>query len=128
MEVVNGVESDDMKEHCSTTSPQEITGTVLGPIVVEFSPGDIRNPMNFPTPKKWLITSIVTMSVFAVTLTSSAYSGSAEQIIEEFHTSSEVFALGFLSMCWDSQSGQLYGLHCPSYMAGEFYLSSLIRL
>jgi MFS family permease len=94
MEVVNGVESDDMKEHCSTTSPQEITGTVLGPIVVEFSPGDIRNPMNFPTPKKWLITSIVTMSVFAVTLTSSAYSGSAEQIIEEFHTSSEVFALG----------------------------------
>ncbi|KAJ3494600.1 hypothetical protein NLG97_g3971 [Lecanicillium saksenae] len=64
------------------------------PIYVDFESGDPRNPLNFSVAKKWLITSVVTTSVFAVTLTSSAYSASSEQILAEFHSSKEVFALG----------------------------------
>ncbi|KAG4438074.1 hypothetical protein IFR05_006440 [Cadophora sp. M221] len=50
--------------------------------------------MTFSTAKKLLITSIGTLSVFAITLTSSAYSGSALKIITEFSTSDEIFTLG----------------------------------
>ena len=69
-------------------------GTDSDPYVVEFPPRDPHNPMNFPFWRKWLITSIVTLSVFAVTLTSAAYSASADQIIVEFNTNSELFAAG----------------------------------
>ncbi|KAJ6787898.1 hypothetical protein PWT90_01881 [Aphanocladium album] len=69
-------------------------GHTNNPIIVEFRPGDPSNPLNFPAHKKWLITTVVTASVFAVTLTSSAYSASSEQILAEFHSSKEVFALG----------------------------------
>jgi MFS family permease len=75
-------------------SPYNGSGTALDPFVVEFAAGDARNPMNFPAGRKWMITSIVTLSVFAVTLTSSAYSGSAEQIRDEFNSSRELYALG----------------------------------
>ncbi|KAK4244059.1 major facilitator superfamily domain-containing protein [Corynascus novoguineensis] len=62
--------------------------------IVEFAPGDPTNPMNFPAAKKWFITSIVTISILAITLTSSAYSSSAAQVMAEFDCSAEVFALG----------------------------------
>jgi hypothetical protein len=64
------------------------------PRIVEFTPGDPANPMNFPAAKKWFITSIVTTSIFAITLTSSAYSSSAAQVIIEFDANAELFALG----------------------------------
>lgn len=63
-------------------------------VVVEFQPGDPHNPLSFSASKKWLITAVVTTSVFAVTLTSSAYSASSEQILTEFRSSKEIFALG----------------------------------
>jgi MFS family permease len=62
--------------------------------IVEFGPGDADNPMNFSPARKWFITSIVTTSILAITLTSSAYSSSATQIMDEFGASREVFALG----------------------------------
>ena len=70
------------------------SGTLSDPFAVEFRPHDPRNPMNFSTARKWLITSIGTLSVFAITLTSSAYSGSAKEIRDEFNVSSEVNTLG----------------------------------
>lgn len=89
-------ESQHSKEeaHYHPSSPYHGSGTALDPFVVEFGVGDPRNPMNFSAARKWMITSVVTLSVFAVTLTSSAYSGSADQIREEFNSSREVFALG----------------------------------
>lgn len=50
--------------------------------------------MNFPSWRKWMITPIATMSVFAVTLTSSAYSASAKEGTVQFHASSELFKAG----------------------------------
>ncbi len=64
------------------------------PFIVEFPEGDAGNPMNFPNWRKWLITTIVTLSVLAVTLTSSAYSASSQQVRAEFGASSEQFSLG----------------------------------
>ncbi|KAG4425427.1 hypothetical protein IFR04_001346 [Cadophora malorum] len=70
------------------------SGTPSDPFAVEFLPNDPRNPMNFSTPRRWFITSIGTLSVFAITLTSSAYSGSAKEIKDEFDVSSEIYTLG----------------------------------
>lgn len=63
-------------------------------VLVEFTPGDPTNPMNFTPAKKWFITFIVTISILAITLTSSAYSSSAAQVMAEFDASPELFALG----------------------------------
>ncbi|KAL2018619.1 hypothetical protein VTK56DRAFT_589 [Thermocarpiscus australiensis] len=64
------------------------------PRVVDFAPGDPANPMNFSGAKKWFITAIVTISILAITLTSSAYSSSAAPVMAEFDASPEVFSLG----------------------------------
>ncbi|KAH0489765.1 hypothetical protein TgHK011_001264 [Trichoderma gracile] len=69
-------------------------GTTSDPVIVEFYSDDPENPMNFPPMKKWFIILIVTISVFAVTLTSSAYSGSADEVLAEFQCSTELFSLG----------------------------------
>jgi MFS family permease len=67
---------------------------LTAPRIAEFGPGDQANPMNFSAAKKWFITSIVTTSILAITLTSSVYSSSAAQVMAEFDVGSEVFALG----------------------------------
>ncbi|EXA31456.1 hypothetical protein BFJ63_vAg17488 [Fusarium oxysporum f. sp. narcissi] len=72
----------------------EGSGTISDPFLVRFPPGDARNPINFSLVKKWTITSIVTMSVFCVAMTSSAYSGSSNLTKQEFNLSYEVNALG----------------------------------
>lgn len=69
-------------------------GTLEDPFVVEFEKDDPLNPMNWSQLPKWLITSVVTLSVFAVTLTSSAYSVSSNEIMRDFNISTEVFTLG----------------------------------
>ena len=70
-------------------------GTEEDPFVVEFFKNDPENPMNWGSSRKWFITVIATVSVFAVTLTSSASSVSANEIFQDFHDiSSEVFTLG----------------------------------
>lgn len=69
-------------------------GTQEDPCVVEFQKDDPENPMNWGPTRKWFLTSIVTWSVFAVTFTSSAYSESSNEIIDEFDISTEVFIVG----------------------------------
>ncbi|KAH8651118.1 putative MFS transporter [Xylariales sp. PMI_506] len=69
-------------------------GTLEDPFVVEFQKDDPGNPMNWSQPRKWFITSIVTLSVFAVTLTSSTYAGSSHEVLREFDISTETFTAG----------------------------------
>lgn len=69
-------------------------GTEEEPFVVEFRKDDPDNPMNWSQFRKWLITTVVTLSVFAVTLTSSAYSVSSKEITADFNISTEVFIVG----------------------------------
>lgn len=69
-------------------------GTTFNPFIVEFYSGDLGSPMNFSPARKWSIILIVTVSVFAVTRTSSAYSGSANEVLAQFNCSTELFSLG----------------------------------
>lgn len=91
-----------MSETKSTPEPSELEkaavyggqGTEEDPYVVEFQKDDPGNPMNWGSFRRWFITTVATVSVFAVTLTSSAYSSSANEIFADFDISSEVFTLG----------------------------------
>lgn len=70
------------------------SGTEDDPFIVEYIPHDRRNPMLIPSWKKWMITLLVAFATLAVSFASSAYSGGAAQIIEEFDVSQEVVTLG----------------------------------
>ncbi|KAJ6016342.1 Major facilitator superfamily domain general substrate transporter [Penicillium herquei] len=69
-------------------------GTDEDPFVVEFQKDDPGNPMNWSFFRRWFIACLATTSVFAITLASSAYSASSNEILAEFDISSEVFTLG----------------------------------
>ena len=69
-------------------------GTNENPYAVEFLPNDPRNPQGFGFFRKWLSTLLMATATFAVTFTSSAYSGGAQQVIIDFGISEEVFTLG----------------------------------
>ena len=70
------------------------SGTTTDPYSVEFIPNDPRNPLRFSIFHKWAITLMVAFALLAVSFTSSVYSGGVVEIIEEFHCSEEVAALG----------------------------------
>ncbi|CEL06509.1 hypothetical protein ASPCAL09685 [Aspergillus calidoustus] len=82
------------------------SGIEEDPFIVEFHKDDPGNPMNWGEFRKWWIATIVTFSVFAVTFTSSAYSVSAEQVLQNFDISTEVFTLGLSLFVLGSE---LYG-------------------
>ncbi|RDW83403.1 MFS general substrate transporter-56 [Coleophoma crateriformis] len=70
------------------------SGTEEDPFVVEYIPGDRRNPMLFSKVKKWIITLLVAMATLAVAFVSAAYSGGVEEIIASFDISQEIATLG----------------------------------
>ncbi|PGG99363.1 hypothetical protein AJ79_08557 [Helicocarpus griseus UAMH5409] len=74
--------------------PYAGSGTEDDPYVVQWIPNDPRNPMQFSKVKKWSITLVVSIATLAVALISSAYTGGAQQIMQEFKVSNEVFTLG----------------------------------
>ncbi|KAF7897275.1 hypothetical protein EAF00_005503 [Botryotinia globosa] len=74
--------------------PYRGSGTEQDPYVVEYIPGDRRNPLNFTMLKKWTITLLLAFATLAVSFVSSAYTGGVEQIIEDFNVSTEVVTLG----------------------------------
>ncbi|KAL2834367.1 putative MFS transporter [Aspergillus cavernicola] len=82
------------------------SGTEDDPFVVEFPKDDPRNPMNWSEFRKWFIAAIATLSVFAVTFASSAYSVSANEVFHDFDISTEVFTLGLSLFVLGSE---LYG-------------------
>ena len=84
----------EMKRTTTPPLPYSGHGTAADPYVVEFLPKDPHNPLNFSPSRKWLFTFIVTMPVFAVSFTSSAYSSSAAPVAQEFHVENETFDAG----------------------------------
>nr|WGG62599.1 SorD [Stagonospora sp.] len=93
------------------------SGTEDDPFVVEFQKDDPSNPMNWSQTRKWFITAIVTLSVFIVTMTSSAPSSSSQELTPEFNLSRieftlsiSLFVLGFAigPAFWGPMS-ELYG-------------------
>ncbi|PWY81565.1 MFS general substrate transporter [Aspergillus sclerotioniger CBS 115572] len=74
--------------------PYAGSGTESDPFVVEWIPNDPRNPMLFKQKMKWVYTIIAAFATFGVSMASSAYAGSIDQVIEHFNISTEVATLG----------------------------------
>lgn len=72
----------------------EGAGTTEDPYVVTWIDHDPRNPMNYSMSTKWALTMLVGFATLAVAFVSSAYSGGADSVIEEFGCSEELFTLG----------------------------------
>ncbi|KAF2768013.1 major facilitator superfamily transporter [Teratosphaeria nubilosa] len=70
------------------------SGTEEDPYVVGWIDHDPRNPMTYSPVKKWSLTMLVAVATLAVAFVSSAYSGGADQIIEQFGCSEEIYTLG----------------------------------
>ena len=70
------------------------SGTEEDPYVVEWIPNDPRNPMEFNTSLKWMYTVTVAFATFAVSLSSSAYAGSINEVVTDLDASEEVATLG----------------------------------
>lgn len=64
------------------------------PYAVAWINNDPRNPMIWPCRARWSYVMVVAMCALVVSIDSSAYSGSAAEIMEEFNCSKEVFTLG----------------------------------
>ncbi|GBF62437.1 efflux pump [Trichophyton mentagrophytes] len=74
--------------------PYPGSGTEADPYLIQWIPNDPRNPMNYSAIKKWSITFVVAIATLAVALISSAYTGGAIEIAQEFHADAEVITLG----------------------------------
>ncbi|KAJ6112034.1 bicyclomycin resistance protein [Penicillium sp. IBT 18751x] len=72
----------------------EGSGTDQDPYVVSWLPIDPRNPMQFSMARKAVITFMTAIATFVISLSSSAYSGSIQGIIDEFRIAREVATLG----------------------------------
>jgi MFS family permease len=78
------------------------SGTNHHPYLVDWIPGDPRNPYNLPTGTKWGITMIMAFGALAVSLSSTAFAGTIPQVQQDFDVSSQLavasislFVLGF---------------------------------
>ncbi|EFQ27097.1 major facilitator superfamily transporter [Colletotrichum graminicola] len=69
-------------------------GTDDAPYVVDFLPGDDRNPQTFPKWKKWTYTLEQAVATLAVAFVSTAYSGGIGSVIRDFGVSTEIGILG----------------------------------
>ncbi|KAJ5297023.1 uncharacterized protein N7443_007916 [Penicillium atrosanguineum] len=72
----------------------EGSGTDEDPYVVSWLPIDPRNPMQFSMARKAVITFMTAIATFVISLSSSAYSGSIQGIIDEFQIAREVATIG----------------------------------
>ena len=70
------------------------SGTANDPYAVTWIQDDPRNPMLYSGLARWAYIMVVSLCALLVSIDSSAYSGSAAEIIEEFSCSQEVFTLG----------------------------------
>jgi multidrug resistance protein len=69
-------------------------GTKEAPFVVDFIPDDPRNPKEFSSFKKWMITMLVAIATLAITFVSSAYSGGMSEMATALNVSIELATLG----------------------------------
>ncbi|KAI2627914.1 MFS general substrate transporter [Hypomontagnella submonticulosa] len=60
---------------------------------VDFKPGDVENPHNWSTARRWYVTVCSVLLVVNATFASSAPSGCFPSVSEEFHVSEEVAGL-----------------------------------
>jgi hypothetical protein len=97
MLIDQGVTTPEVEQHHYPGS-----GTEEDPYRVDWLKNDPRNPMEFPTWYKWMVTLSMAGAVLGVSLCSSAFSSGFASLLGEFGGSQEVatlslslFVLGF---------------------------------
>ena len=81
-------------------APRQIVQRADGTDVelVSFPPGDLANPRNWPTWRKWSIVVAITLIDLTVSFAASGFSPAEKKFAKDFGVSSEVATLG-LSLC-----------------------------
>jgi MFS family permease len=72
----------------------EGSGTDLDPYVVKWIENDPRDPMHFPSSRKWVFTMISALTLFIVTLASSGYTGGIPSLMQQLEVSQELAIAG----------------------------------
>ncbi|KAJ6007155.1 hypothetical protein N7522_005506 [Penicillium canescens] len=75
---------------------------------VGWDENDPLNPRNMSTARRWLVTLIVSMGSLCVTCTSSMYTTTYTQLMDEFKCSQEVATLGLSFFIWGLGIGPLF--------------------
>lgn len=90
-------------------------GTEDDPFSVSWIENDPRNPMEYSSKARWTYVMIVAACALLVSIDSSAYSGSAEEIMEEFGCGKEVFTLGLSLFVLGFAVGPIMYVHHLSF-------------
>jgi hypothetical protein len=70
------------------------SGTEQDPYSVTWIEDDPRNPMLYSAVTRWSVMMVVAVAALIASLDSSAYAGSAEEIMADFQCSREIYTLG----------------------------------
>ncbi|KAJ5484966.1 drug/proton antiporter YHK8 [Penicillium diatomitis] len=98
-ETTHGEGSDAESQHITEEDDQ---------YTVEWDTDDPMNPRNLNKARKWVIVVIVSMGSLCVTCTSSMYTTTYDQIMNEFGCSQEVATLGLSFFIWGLGIGPLF--------------------
>jgi multidrug resistance protein len=98
---------------------------------LDFAPGDIENPKNWSTTRRWYITVVSVFLVVNATFASSSPSGALKGICEHFHVSEEagglVTTLFLLGYCFGplffAPLSEFYGRRYIFYITFTLYLA-----
>jgi DHA1 family multidrug resistance protein-like MFS transporter len=98
---------------------------------VDFAPGDIENPKNWTTKRRWYITTVAILLVVNATMASSSPSGTLRSISKELHVSEEaadlVTTLFLLGYCAGplvfAPLSEFYGRRWVFYLTFTGYLA-----
>ncbi|KAJ5116937.1 MFS general substrate transporter [Penicillium angulare] len=73
------------------------SGTISDPYVIEWPPGDSRNPFNWTLPRKVLITFVLGLTSLSVAFSGSAYMSPEAELGTYFNTTSEMVIMGLFT-------------------------------
>ncbi|RAH55616.1 MFS transporter [Aspergillus piperis CBS 112811] len=103
---IQNADEEAVAERVLSNKDEEASDASEG-FVVSWDDNDPMNPRNFNTVRRWLIVIICSAGSLCVTCTSSMYTVTYDQIMEEFGCSREVATLGLSLFIWGLAVGPL---------------------
>ncbi|PYH28764.1 MFS transporter [Aspergillus neoniger CBS 115656] len=103
---IQNADEEAVVERVLSNKDEEASDASEG-FVVSWDDNDPMNPRNFNTVRRWLIVIICSAGSLCVTCTSSMYTVTYDQIMEEFGCSREIATLGLSFFIWGLAVGPL---------------------
>ncbi|GLA75792.1 hypothetical protein AtubIFM55763_007348 [Aspergillus tubingensis] len=103
---IQNADEEAVAERVLSNKDEEASDASEG-FVVSWDDNDPMNPRNFNTVRRWLIVIICSAGSLCVTCTSSMYTVTYDQIMEEFGCSREIATLGLSFFIWGLAVGPL---------------------